>query len=314
MLILRVLLLLNLLAFTGFSHAQKPQAQGASIVGTKVSLKPPDGFTPSPQFPGYSHESLGSSIMVTELPAPFAEASAGFSNPSQLMKRGMTLLSKQEVKVNGRGGLLVQVKQNAFGTEYLKWLLLLGDEKETIMIVAMFPKELNDELSEKLKASVLTATWDRKKEISPTEGLNFTVNEKGDLKLAKRIANSLTFTKSGILPSKDVDDPLFIVAPSLSKMEIGNPEEFAKTRVLQTATIKDIEIEHLNKVTIDTLNGSEIVAKGEDKETGQPMVLYQVILFEEQGYFLMQGLISNRNRQPYVEVFREMARTFKRKD
>src|SRR5687768_6123448 len=115
MIILKVFLLLGLFALTGFSQAQEPQKQGATVVGTKVSLKPPDGFTPSSQFPGYWLESLGSSIMITELPAPFAETSAGFSNPSELMKRGMSLLSKQEVKVNGYSGLLVQVKQNAFG-------------------------------------------------------------------------------------------------------------------------------------------------------------------------------------------------------
>lgn len=43
------------------------------------------------------------------------------------------------------------------------------------------------------------------------------------------------------------------------------------------------------------------------------MVVYQVMLFEQQTYFLIQGLISNRNRQPYLKVFKEMARTFKRK-
>jgi hypothetical protein len=313
MVILKVPLLITLLAFTGFSQAQEPKKQGETIIGTKVSLKPPEGFTPSPQFPGYWLESLSSSIMVTEFPNPFAEASAGFSNSSELMKRGVSLLNAQEVKLNGQSGLLVKVKQNAFGTEYLKWLLIFGDEKESVMIAATFPKELDGDLSEKMKASILTATWDRKKDVSPTEGLNFRVDEKGELKLAKRIANLLAFSKRGIFPSKDVDDPVFIVGQSVSKMEIGNPEGFAKARILQTAEIKDVEIEQSNKVTIDHLNGYEIVAKGKDKASARPMVVYQVMLFDGQSYFLMQGLISDRNRQLNLELFKEMARTFHRK-
>jgi hypothetical protein len=36
-------------------------------------------------------------------------------------------------------------------------------------------------------------------------------------------------------------------------------------------------------------------------------------LFEEESYFLIQGLVSNEKRQSNVEVFKQMARTFKRK-
>jgi len=306
------LFLFGLLALTSLSQAQEPQKQVAAV-GTKVSLKPPDGFTPSSQFPGYWDESLGSSIMITEFPAPFAEVSGGFSNPSALTKRGMSLLSKQDVKVASQSGLLVQVKQSFSGTEYLKWLLIFGDEKETVLIAAAFPMMLEDELSEKLKTSILTATWDRKKEVSPTEGLNFTVNQLGELKLAKRIGNMLAFTRNGIFPSEDVDEPFLVVGQSVTKMKIGNPEEFAKARVLQTATIADFEIEQVSKITIDDLAGYEIVAKGKDKGSGQPMVIYQVILFEELSYVLMQGLISDRKRHSNLEVFKEMVRTFKRK-
>ncbi len=155
--ILRVFLLLTLLVSIGCSQTQEAQKlNAATVVGTHVSLIPPAGFTPSTQFPGYQFESLGSSIMITELPGPFAEASAGFSKPSELMKRGMSVLDKKEVKSNGQNGLLVKVEQNAYGTDYLKWLLIFGDEKEAVIITATFPKQYESELSEKMKASILS--------------------------------------------------------------------------------------------------------------------------------------------------------------
>jgi hypothetical protein len=218
--------------------------------------------------------------------------------------RGQTKRSK---------GFIGEGQAEWFGTEYLKWLLIFGDEKESVVIAATFPQQLDRDLSEKMKASILTATWDRKKDVSPTEDLNFRVDAKGELKLAKRVANLLVFSKGGIFPSKDVDDPIFIVGQSVSKMEMGNPEEFAKARILQTAEITDVEIEQSNKVTIDHLSGYEIVAKAKDKASARPMLVYQVMLFDAQTYFLMQGLISDTNHQLNLEVFKEMARTFHRK-
>jgi hypothetical protein len=225
----------------------------------------------------------------------------------------MTLLNRQPASANEQKGELLKVTQNALGTEYVKWLLVLGDEKEAVMIVATFPKALETELSEKMKASLLTARWHREKIVSPTEGLRFTVDEKGDMKLAKRITNTLLYTRSGIFPSKAVDNPLFIVGEALSRIEVDDKEAFAKARISDTATINNIEIETSSKIVLDNLNGYEIVAKGKDVESGQPMVIYLTILFESQGYFLMQGIVSEKQRSIYLAVFKEMARTYKRK-
>jgi hypothetical protein len=311
--ILKSFLIFILFIFNSCSNAQvSPKQNEAFVGGTRIKLTPPADFTLASQFSGYQLESRGSSIMITEIPGPFAETSAGFSNPSELKKRNMSVLNKQEVKLDGQTGLLLKVEQKAYETDFLKWLLVLGDEKETVIITATFPNMYEAELSEKLKASILTTTWDRKKSIIPTEGLSFTIEEKGKLKLSKRVSNMLMFTKDGIFPSKDVNDPLFIIGQSISKTAIPDNEEYAKARVLQISQVKDIKIEQSDKITVDNLNGYEIVANGKDTKSGQPMLIYQVILFEEQNYFLVQGLAGNENRQANLEVFKQMARTFKR--
>jgi hypothetical protein len=296
-----------------FSQSRTAPKQQIPVLGTRVSLTPPDGFISSSQFPGFWQESTNCSILVTEFPASFNEASSGLSNPSALSKRGMVLIEKQQVKVSGHAGILAQVMQNISGTEYLKWLLVLGDEKESVLITAAFPKGLERQLSEKMKVSVLTAKWDKEKNIAPTEGLNFSIAEIGELRIAKRMANMLLYSKNGVFPSKDIDDPFLVVGQSLATVDIGDPEEFAKRRVLKTAEVTDVEIESSNRVTIGTLDGYEIVAIAKDKESGGPMAIYQVMLFEQQGYFLIQGLVSSKNRQPFLKVFKEMARTFRRK-
>ena len=309
--VLRIVCLFLLLAVPCVSQTRT--VRRLPVVGTRASLIPPAGFTPSERFPGFSQESTNTSIMVSEIPGPFIETSSGLSDAAGLAKRGMVLLGNQKVSVVGYTGILARVRQNMGGTDYLKWLFVIGDEQDTLFVVAVFPKALELKLSEKLKASILSVRWDKKKAIEPTEGLNFSIAPGGDLRIANRMANALAFTKNGVFPNKDIDDPFFIVAQSLAKTDIPDHEGFAKARVLKTAEVTDVEIESSKKITIDALNGYEIVATAKDKASNKPMVIYQIILFEDQGYFIMGGLVGERNRQPSLKVFEEMAKTFKRK-
>src|SRR5687767_7030540 len=78
---------------------------GILVVGTRISLTPPVGFVASSQFPGFEQASSGASIMVTEIAGPFSEVSAGFSSPSGAAKRGMIVVDKQAVTINGHEGV-----------------------------------------------------------------------------------------------------------------------------------------------------------------------------------------------------------------
>jgi len=307
-----IILLVSLLVGPNTVSQTNP-SEHIAVKGTRISLIPPTGFIPSVQQPGFWQEATGSLILVAEFPSSFAEMAAGFSNVTELEKRGMTVLKHHEVSVDKQKGLLVHLEQKALGTQYRKWILVLGDQNESLIITATFPKELESNLSEKMKTTVLTAKWDKEKNVAPTEGLNFTFIEKGELKLAKRIANTVIFTKSGGFPSKDIDEPLFIIGQALSKVEVDNNEEFAKSRLSQTATITDIQIEQLMPVTIDDLKGYEITARGKDRESSQSMAIYQIVLFENQSYYIMQGLVSSKNRQSYLATFKAMSESFKRK-
>ena len=302
----RAFILIVPIAIIAYSQDKQPAEKATAVAGTKVSMQPPAEFTPSSQFPGFEYEALGSSIIITEFPGPFKEISAGVSDPAVLKKRDISVLSRQQVKVDGQSGLLVQVAQNAFGTDYIKWLLIFGDEKESVMIAATFPKEYENKLSEKMKTSILSATWERGKDLA------FTINEKGDLKLARRFSNMLAFTSGGVIPKASSDDPLFVVGQSNSRIEFSNPEGYARSRIYTTEGVNGVEIEQINKMTIDNMNGYEIVARGKDLKSGQPVVIYQALLFEGQSYYIMTGLISDKRKQEYLTVFKEMAGTFKR--
>lgn len=310
---LHPLISITLLTTVSFSQAQESPQQSTLVAGTRVSLAPPADFMPSAQFPGYMQESTESSIMVTEIPGPLAEVSTGFSRPAELAKKGMTLQNKEEIIVDGRTALLLQIWQVAAGREFLKWILVFGNENETVMVVSAFLKRHENELSEKMRASLLTVTWDSEKSVSPTEGLSFSLSEKRKMKPAKRIANKLIYTKDGIMPNEGGDAPLFIIGQSTAKVNVDDPESFAKLILLQNDSFTDIEIEQSSEVLIDSLSGYEILAKGLDKKSKQPTVIYYTMLFEDQNYFFfMLGMVGSEQREAYLPAFKEMAGSFRR--
>lgn len=304
-----ILLLTIGLAMIGVSQApQPPQA----VPGTRVSLAPPTGFSLSAQLAGFfMHDSVAASIVVTEFEGSFAELMSGFTNTAELAKRGMELLNQQEAKAVSQTGCLLYLKQNAMGGEYRKWLFIFGDEKQSVIIDATFPKTLEGDLSEKLKASLLTAKWEKDRKAVPFEP-SFTITAQGELKLTKTIPNALIYTKSGVLPSKSLDEPLFVVAGAISNVDVGDKEQFAKSRLSRTVTISNIEIERLNPVTVDKMTGYEIFAKATDTELLSPMVIYQLVLYEDSSFYLMQGLVSSKHSSTFLPVFEKMAKSFRR--
>lgn len=311
--ILSVSLLLILCAAANHDQVAETSAPNTAVTGTRVSLTPPAGFTAATQFPGYGQESTRSSIMVTEIPGPFSELAAGFSQPKELAAKGLSLIGRSEIKVGEYPALLAHVSQRAQGVAFQKWILLFGDQQESVMLTATFPAARARALSATMKASLLTAIWERGKNVPAEEGLTFSVNEAGGLKLTKRIANALLYTKSQIIPNKSVDEPLFVVAQAVSKVNAADAENIAFARVKQINTLTDIAVETSNKVVVDGLEGYEIIAGAKDRDSGEPMTVYQTMLFDGDTYYLMQGIISRRAGDAHLPAFKEMAASFKRR-
>jgi hypothetical protein len=290
-----------------------PASQPVRVAGTKVSLVPPRGFAPSKQFTGYALEEEAASILVTEIPFALAGVTPSLTNPEELKTRALTLLSKESVTAGGTPALLLGLRQSASGGEYLKWVLLVGDDAATVMVTASFPAESEARLSAPLRRSVLSARWDKAAQVAADEGLSYTVGEKGALKLANRMGNVLTYTGGGVFPSPPADNPLFLVAPSFGAAVAGDRKAFAEGRILATVSVKDIVARKTELLNVGGLEGYESLADAKDKVTGEPMLLYQVILFDGPHYYLMQGLVSRTHADEHLPSFKEMARSFKRR-
>ncbi|OAD18682.1 conserved hypothetical protein, secreted [Candidatus Thiomargarita nelsonii] len=280
------------------------------VPGTKITLIPPDNFIRATQFPGYIRQETGSSIMVTEMPGPFSEVTKGFTKPS-LATVGVKLIDKKSIKLNDQDAILLHASQNLHGTEFLKWMLVFGDESETILIVAIFPKLFEDELSASLKASVLSAIWNKDIEVDFFEGVTFRVSEKGKLKISKKIGNSIVLSLNGDFPVRSKDDPLVIVGSSITEAwNITNKKAYARERL--KVSIKIIEILKEEDVLIDGLEGIKIIAKGQDMKTNHYRLVYHALLYTKDGYYIFQGFSDFKERNEYEAIFGDILESFKR--
>ena len=289
------------------------QPKHVKVTGTKVRLVPPIGLKPSERFPGFWDEETNSSIVITEMPAPYSEIANGFTKEA-LATKGISLLSKKEISLNGRPGILLHAGQEARSIAFLKWMVITGNEKETVLVTATFPEEMKAQLSSAMEQSALSVLWDAEAKVDPLAGLIFTFNDDPSLKFARRVSNGVMLTKDGALPGKPSNDPFFIIGPSISRVEISEIGQFAERRLMQIEKATGIIIKKRSDVTIAGLPGMEIVAEARWNDLPDaPMIIYQVLLLDGENYFIMQGFASRGEQEKYLAVFTRIAQSFRKK-
>lgn len=285
------------------------QPQYTSFATAGIKLIRPDGFETAESFDGFQQPSTQSSVMAITIPGPFAEVTKGFTSEG-LKARGMTLKSRENISIDGSEGILINLTQTASGIEFAKWIVAFGNQKETKVVTATFPKAEAAQLSLVLRSVVLTAKNDTTPPPILGSDVGFKIGASNRLKLARVVGKMLLYTRDGTIPAKSPVDPLFIVARSFSEVSIIDKKEFATRRLFQTNTTKVSSIISTTKIAIAGLDGYEIVAEAKDATSDTPITVYQVMLFDGRSYILIQGMVGSKISNDYLPEFKVMARSF----
>jgi hypothetical protein len=281
------------------------------VAGTRVTIEPPAGFSPAEQFPGFLRADIGASIMVTELPGPVAEVREGMTEQG-LAARGMVLLESRPVQVDGREGLLLHVRQEASGLDYLKWFLLAGDERGTTLVVGTFPGRESAWLSAPVRQAVLSAAWDRQAKVDLFEGLLFRLEPTPKLKIANRMNNMILLNAAGSLGPLGPGEPFYIAGNAVAKTDIPDLAAFSRARALQAANISLLRNAKGRPIRIDELDAYELVAEATHRGSGVPIRFYQVIAPADGTYFILQGFVETGRADEFLAEFRHITETFRR--
>jgi hypothetical protein len=278
-----------------------------------VRIRRPDGFERPDSFDGFGSEETQASILAASVPGPYAQVSAGFTR-DEMRERGWTLRSRDDVEVEGLKGILVRFEQPAGGEVFSKWALVFGDERTTTMVTATVPRARAQDVAGRLEAALSSVRLHRGAPSDPGADLPFTLTPSPKLRPAPGIGRTLVYTEDGVVPVKSFADPLFVAAPSVGSVVVTDRRSFAEGRLRETAATKGLVVKSTEAVAIDGLDGYESLAEAQDATSGTPLVVHQVILFDEGSYVLLQGIVGTDLRDEYLPEFRAMARSLKRKE
>ena len=150
--------------------AQPALAQAIRVPGTSVALAPPEGFSVAQRYPGFERADARATIMVTEVPVAAADMMRSITPPA-LASKGLILLSTRDAVIRDNPARLLHVRQKAGADEVVKWMLIAGDTKTTIMIVVTFIEGVSPGIGDAIWQSLLTASWRSAASPVPFEGL-----------------------------------------------------------------------------------------------------------------------------------------------
>ena len=285
-------------------------AQAVRVPGTSVTLAPPDGFSLAQQYPGFERPEAQASIMVTELPGPAADMIRSMTGPT-LAGNGVMLISAGDAVIRDKPARLLHVRQNTTRGEALKWILIAGDTKTTIMIVGTFTEGVAPGVGDVIKQSLLTTSWASSAPSNPFEGLPFRVAATARLKLARRVSNMLMFTESGTAGTPGSTEALYIAGHSLGQGQLGDVRRFSESRARQTTLITGVTNFAGHAIQVGGLDAYELEADAADARSGRAMRLYQVMIPDETGYFILQGLIRADRAGEIVPEFKALTASFR---
>ena len=277
------------------------------VTGTPLRLEPPSGFVPAATFPGFEMRDAAATLLVAELPAPFATVQAGFTEEA-LLTQGMVLEERGARSFSDLPGELIRLQQNApNGVTYTKWLALFGDDERTFLVTAGVPVAKADELGPAMVKALDSIVWQREAVVGE-EGLRFRMTGPKGLDHRQRFLNNLVWSE----PESSSLAPTLVAGNSFLSPAETALESFARLRLSQTREIRDLGEAEARPTRLGDLDAVELVARAKDAETGDPVTVYQVMAYDADIYFLIQGFAPKTKQQRWLKRFRAAVDTFRR--
>ncbi|MFT5688786.1 MAG: hypothetical protein ACI8PQ_001627 [Planctomycetota bacterium] len=105
--------------------------------------------------------------------------------------------------------------------------------------------------------------------------------------------------------------PMLTFGATLGSGKIADPRKYPKARVLRLP-LKEIFVHKVDPITIDGLDSYEILASAVNGKLPQENSIYQVMLFDQDNYWLGVGIASTEHQTEYFPIFRRAIASFQR--
>ncbi|MFA5898225.1 MAG: hypothetical protein WC829_03835 [Hyphomicrobium sp.] len=282
------------------------------VPNSRVVLDLPPGFIPSPLFSGFQNDTTGVSYVILEAPVGEYDKMAQGFNPEELAKRGITQVEKGTLARTDDYVYMRATQKSEAGT-YAKFFVLFRTNDQTILVSVNVPKRALDDGNAKrdeIERVLATAKTTEKPAVRDLYSLSYL----GPFKEAgKLVGTSKVYTLDGRL---EPDRPgetrsAFMVAPSLDKRPITEPEKLAVALLASMPGYKDFKPGEPRPIIVGGLDGIEVTAEATDEHDGKPIHLYQTMLLgKDGGYFRLIGIAAPKDMAHLAGEFPKIAESF----
>lgn len=306
------LAVLLLVALIGFGAPAIARAAPQQAPNSRIVLDLPDGFVPSPLFSGFQDDTSGVSYVILEAPVGEYDKMAQGFTPEELAKRGITDVEKGELARQDSHVYMRAVQKSEAGT-YAKFFVLFRTADQTVLVSVNVPKRSIDDASvkrEDVERVLATAKTTEKPAVRNLYALNYLgpFKEAGTL-----VGTSKVYTLDGRLDPDRTGDArsAFMVAPSLDKRPVTEPEKLAVGLLSTLPGYKDLKPGAPRAIIVGGLDGIELEAEAVDEDDGKPIHLYQTVLLgKDGGYFRLIGIATPQDKQQLAGEFPKVAHSF----
>ena len=284
----------------------------AIIPGTVVAMAWPEGFKLSRTFHGLVHRETRSYIKTTPVKGAYSKVVAGMA-PDRVRKKNVKVLSSEKLPIGDLPGMLYRMDITKKTKTLGSWVLIFGDKTHTMLLQASFPLKHEKEMSEVLKKALTGTVWLRTEKIDPLLNIGFDLPRPESMTFARRLANTVVFTQTGSLPPRRPGYAMFIALASRGMIPEAQRKDFA-LEIMKKQTDAAAKVKSTHEIKIGGLSGYEVKATALEKKSKISLALYQVVLFDDETYYLLYGQVGAMNQQTYGPTFKKCALGFKPTD
>jgi hypothetical protein len=300
---LRRCLLLLLLATAPAARAAEP----VFVPGSRIGLVPPQAMQASRSFLGFENPAKQASIAFVEMQSRTFDAVTADLTKETLKAQGLTLTSRETVKLGERDALLISGDQ-ALGTMKIrKWLLVTSDSAGTALIIgeAGTRQGYSDQ---DMRAALMSVAMRPPLPIEDQmKALPFVLRERSGFRPVRVIdGQALTLTDGPEDSPKNVDQPFLMLTASPGRTPAAGEarERFARAALAINQSLKDVSLERSQSFRLKGVEWHEIVARATHGPSGEPVVVMQTIRFDRGQYVRMVGMARAQARDVMLPRFR----------
>jgi hypothetical protein len=275
--------------------------------GSRIGMAPLPDTAISKRFTGFEDPAKGLAFTFVEMPPEaFQELAAGLT-AERLKDQGVALKTREELKLGDRNAVLVAGEQSLGQTAVRKWLLVVEDPSMTAFVIAQAigadAQRPDAEIKAALASVAIRPPLALEEQI---KALPFRVTDRAGFRPVRVMAgNSLLLTDGPKDTVAGAEQAIIIVAQSTNPAPPGPQRDgFARQALFANGIFKDLVLERAQGFRQRGSDWHEIVARGTDVQSGEPIVLTQTIRFAPDHYVRMLGVVKADARDAALPRFR----------